>query len=128
MRLMFGWFGKAKWDQLQRHLAEAQESQRQLSELLHQAAEQCRTLQVQLGETIKELEKCDAERRLLLDRALQLGGQPPLYAKPEPVIPRPADPTSTLPPPPVRASFDDVHKAARQAIKDGTYKLRGVVN
>jgi len=129
MGLMFGWLGKSKWDALERHLAEAQESERLLAEKFHQVSEQCRVLQTQLNETIKELEKCDTERRMLLDRTFQLSGQPPLYAKPEPAVQtRPAEQENSLPGPPVRASFDDVHAAAKQAIKDGTIKLRARVN
>lgn len=76
-----------------------------------------------------ELAEEKRENKLLLDRIIQLSGQPALFEKTAPVAPQaPTPPTSTLPGPAARVSFDDVHNAARTALKDGTFTSKGRAN
>jgi hypothetical protein len=61
------------------------------------------------------------EVKLLLDRIVQMSGQPPIF-NPAPTPPTPAQPepsASTIPGPATRLSFDDIHRETRKAIKDG---------
>lgn len=80
-----------------------------------------------------ELDRSEAERKLLLDRIVQLSGQPAIYQKRDTAEARDqrTEKNEAAEKPPIaerRVGFDDVHKAARQAIKDGTYALKGRVN
>jgi hypothetical protein len=77
-----------------------------------------------------ELAEEKLENRILLDRIVQMSGQPALFEKaaPAPIPAAPAPPASTLPGPAARPGFDDVHRAAREAIKDGTFSLKGRPN
>jgi hypothetical protein len=76
-----------------------------------------------------ELAEEKRENRLLLDRIVQMSGQPALFEKTAPVAPQaPTQPASTLPGPAARVSFDDVHNAARTALKDGTFSSKGRAN
>lgn len=78
-----------------------------------------------------ELDRSEAERKLLLDRIVQLSGQPAIYQKRDTAEVRDREqgkPTAVPPMPARRASFDDVHQAAREAIKDGTFGLSGKAN
>jgi hypothetical protein len=58
------------------------------------------------------------EVKLLLDRIVQMSGQPPIFHPPSiPPTPEPAE--SRVRAPEVRETFDDVHQAARKAIREG---------
>lgn len=68
-----------------------------------------------------------AESKLLIDRIVQMSGQPPIFNS----APSVAPPTTTvqpgastsgsdIPAPETRTTFADVHRQARKAIKDGT--------
>ena len=68
------------------------------------------------------LAESKAERRTLVDRIVQLSGQPPLYEKaPAPVAQAPA--ADNAPPVRTQVKIDDVHAAARAAIADGTFDI-----
>lgn len=60
------------------------------------------------------------DRRKFLDRIAQLSGQPPIYEK-QPA--QSAQPTQDLPEVPQKLTIDDIHKAARKAMADGTFDL-----
>jgi hypothetical protein len=90
------------------------------------------TLAAEAGELKEEIVRLRTElaasyikQELLLDRIVQLSGQPALYAKP-PEVP-PAE-HSDQAGPKTRASFDDVREAARKAIADGTFGVTGRPN
>jgi hypothetical protein len=72
----------------------------------------------------RELAEVREEVKLLLDRIVQMSGQPPIFhpAPPEPT-PAPSPAASNLPAPETRVSFGDVHKATRKAIKDGELNI-----
>lgn len=137
---MFGWVRRDEFDRMQVAWETATASRREIVQRLELADAQHErdldaadgrylTLKELYTATRAELEAANAERKMLFDRIVQMTGQPAIYAPPQAApTSAPAESASSLPGPPVRASFDDVHKAARQAIKDGTYKLRGVVN
>lgn len=63
----------------------------------------------------------EAERKALVDRIVQLSGQPALYEKPVPV-PSPEIVADQLAPRTV-TTFSDVHAAVRKAIKDNTFNI-----
>jgi hypothetical protein len=130
---MFGLVSKSKVAELRQAHAYALRDRDALEELHVQrlanldekilAAERSYQALVELNQELRaQLEQASAERRLLLDRIVQMSGQPALFTQ------APAPPVvleNGLPGPPARVSFDDVHKAARAAIKDGRIKLRG---
>ena len=61
-----------------------------------------------------------ADNKLLLDRIVQLSGQPPIFNPlPTPTVAAQPQVVSNLPAPETRASISDVHRAAREAIKKG---------
>ena len=93
------------------------------------AREKYEALKELLLMTRAELERSEAERKLLVDRIVQLSGQPAIYQKQDTAEARDKV-AESAPPPPAdrRVGFDDVHKALRQAIKDGTYATRGRIN
>jgi seryl-tRNA synthetase len=83
---------------------------------------------VELKDEIKQLRAdlmaSEAKRELLTDRIVQLSGQPAIYQKRDTAEVRDREsekPTAVPPMPERRASFDDVHRAVREAIKDGNY-------
>lgn len=67
--------------------------------------------------------QCEAERKLLLDRIVQMTGQPALYEKaaPQPAVVG-AESAQEAPTPTKLVTFDDVHSAARRALANGTYR------
>jgi hypothetical protein len=68
-----------------------------------------------------QLDAEKSDNKLLLDRIVQLAGQPPIFHPlPAPTL-VPAEPkvVSTMPGPETRVSFADVHRAARKDIADG---------
>lgn len=73
-------------------------------------------------------EACEQERRKLMDRICRLSGQPPLYEQPA-ATPEPAASPAKEPDPKTlarilpktRATFDDVHGAARAAMAAGNF-------
>lgn len=73
---------------------------------------------VRAEEKLREVEE---ERHKLFDRIAQLSGQPPIYEK-QPA--QSAQPTQDLPEVPQKLTIDDIHKAARKAMADGTFDLR----
>ncbi|HUD75133.1 MAG TPA: hypothetical protein VMQ76_08680 [Terracidiphilus sp.] len=79
--------------------------------------------------TQEQLEVSNAERKLLLDRIVQMSGQPALYEKPTAEAKnRESGEQQEMPSPRSRVGFDDVHEALRAAVKNGTYGIRGKVN
>ena len=74
----------------------------------------------------ERLAVAEAERRVLLDRIVELSGQPPIYAAaPHPGPVGAVEPKGDDGPPPMkeRILFDDVHAAIRQAMADGTFSI-----
>lgn len=67
-----------------------------------------------------------AEVKLLLDRIVQMSGQPPIFhpasAPPAPAAPSPEQ-LSSIPAPETRVSFDDIHRRTRAAIADGSLNI-----
>lgn len=144
---MFGWISKLK--------PSAAENLRQAAENLRQdalrqvcasevarvkegdaARERYESLKELHLQTRAELEASNTERRLLLDRIVQLSGQPALFERQGTGIrdqasvskPEEPKPANTLPGPAARVGFDEVHQAARTALKDGTFSLKGRSN
>lgn len=69
----------------------------------------------------------EAERKALVDRIVQLSGQPALYEK-QVAIPSPENATDQLSPRTV-TTFSDVHAAVREAMKSNTFDvLKGRTN
>ncbi len=127
---MFGLVTKARMDESIKEMLEqvvragecTRRAEEQANTLLRAAAKQAGELSAALGEAEslrRQLDGSEAERRMLLDRVLELSGQPGLFHKPAPQ-PVQAQPSS-LPAPPTRVSFDDVHAAAQQALRDKTF-------
>jgi hypothetical protein len=133
--LMFGWVSRAEFEEM-RAMHVAAENLRidavvrlgqsetarmkdldAAGKLYEQATDHARRLEAELAEEKRE-------NKLLLDRIVQMSGQPALFEKTAPVTPQaPTQPASTLPGPAARVSFDDVHSAARTALKDGTFSI-----
>ena len=65
-------------------------------------------------------DRADQERKVLLDRIVELSGQPALYRKPAETA---AAPGGELPRVPSRVGFDDVHQAVKAAMRDGTFNI-----
>lgn len=64
------------------------------------------------------------EQQRLIDRILELSGQPPLYEKPQiHLVATPQQKTDDLPEVQPTVRIDDVHKAARDAMRNGTFNL-----
>lgn len=126
---MFGWVSKAEYEAVKAQQAGAEESGRRHAAAASTMIDQAVEYATQLS---KELAEAKRENRLLIDRIVQMSGQPALFDKTPPAPPpQPAPapvPVSTLPGPAARASFDDVHNAARAAIKDGSFGMKGRVN
>ena len=81
--------------------------------------------------TRAELERSEDERKLLTDRIVQLSGQPAIYRKQDTAEARDhaaGKDGQAATPAERRVGFDDVHKAVRQAIKDGTLNLMSRTN
>lgn len=84
------------------------------------------TLRVMVELLQKSIAGHEEDRRKFLDRIAQLSGQPPIYEKQPAQF---AQPTQDLPEVPQKLSIDDIHKAARKAMADGTFDLpRGRAN
>ena len=131
--MMFGWVSKAMYDAAEnlrqdalRQVCASEVARVKEGDAARERYESLKELHLQ---TRAELETSNTERRLLLDRIVQLSGQPALFEKaaPVPAAP-PAPPASTLPGPAARVGFDDVHQAARTALKDGTFSSKGRPN
>jgi hypothetical protein len=73
----------------------------------------------------ERLADSEAERKILLDRIVQMSGQPALYHQPEaaPANPAAASATNNIPGPARKISFDEVHAVTRKALKNGTYSI-----
>jgi hypothetical protein len=74
------------------------------------------------------LEAAENDRRLLLDRIVQMTGQPPIYEKPGPVLlvqpePKPVPESADTPEAVRQVTFDDVHRDARRAMANGTFTM-----
>ncbi len=69
-----------------------------------------------------ELAALRVDNKLLIDRIVQAAGQPPIFNPAPPVAP-PSAVQSNLPGPETRHTMDDVHKAARTAIRSGQLNL-----
>jgi hypothetical protein len=65
------------------------------------------------------LAEANAERKLLIDRIVEMSGQPAIF-HPAPIV---QQVPSSSPAPAARVSFDDVHKKAREAIRSGKLNL-----
>lgn len=64
------------------------------------------------------------EQQRLIDRILELSGQPPLYEKQIHLVATPPQQkTDDLPEVQPTVRIDDVHKAARDAMRNGTFNL-----
>jgi hypothetical protein len=63
------------------------------------------------------------ENKLLIDRIVQMSGQPPIFHPAPITTPQPPPEPSSLPAPETRVSFADVHRETRQAIKEGKLNL-----
>lgn len=79
--------------------------------------------------TEKRIESLQEENRKLIDRILLSASQAPIFSEvPAAVLPmQPAMVPSNIPAPETRVSPRDIHKAAQQAIKDGTFNTLKVV-
>lgn len=77
----------------------------------------------------KRIESLQEENRKLIDRILLSASQAPIFSEvPAQVLPmQPAPVLSNIPAPETRVSPRDIHKAAQQAIKDGTFNTLKVV-
>lgn len=77
----------------------------------------------------ERIESLQEENRKLIDRILLSASQAPIFSDvPAAVIPmQPAMVPSNIPAPETRVSPRDIHKAAQQAIKDGTFNTLKVV-
>lgn len=73
-----------------------------------------------------ERDAARAEVKLLLDRIVQMSGQPPIF-HPAPIPAAPTAPSpeqlSSIPAPETRVSFDDIHRRTRAAIADGSLNI-----
>lgn len=93
------------------------------------AEQQVRALEQRLAaqalEASTQLREAEKDRQRLLDRILELSGQPPLYEKPQIhlVAAPPEQKTDDLPEVQPTVRIDDVHKAARDAMRNGTFNL-----
>lgn len=101
-----------------------------VEELLRRADERFDSLTAdanrRIGDALTERDDARADNKLLLDRIVQMSGQPPIFHPAPTQATPPAVPTpqiSTLPAPETRVSFSDVHNAARKAIKNGDLTL-----
>lgn len=106
----------------ERRVVDAEESALRAGEYAEQVAQQAaeRTAYLQT-----ELVFVRAENKILIDRIVQLSGQPPIFhPEPKSAMAEPQPQTiSALPGPETRVSFADVHRAAKAAIKSGELNL-----
>jgi hypothetical protein len=65
------------------------------------------------------LSEAESERKTLMDRIVQLSGQPAIYQRP--AVAEPAAAAASQLTPRTRTTFEDVHSAVRDAMKDGTF-------
>jgi Cdc6-like AAA superfamily ATPase len=78
----------------------------------------------QLQAVEQRLAESEAERKVLLDRILELSGQQALFQRQSPADGGQQAVQNELPGPPTQVGFDHVHAVARQALKDGTFRLK----
>jgi hypothetical protein len=115
------WVSRKKLDEMTRRLAQSDNMRvedRLVAETRYEALKELLLMARADAESGKQ------ERKLLMDRIVQMTGQPALYAQPQAITPAP-ELKANYPAAESRASFDDVHKALRQAMKDGTYAMKG---
>lgn len=101
------------------------ERARALEEMLREgearAAQSIATAERKQKEAEERLAAADAERKLLLDRVVQMSGQPPLYAE-QVSVPNEQVPANQ-PAPKARVTFEDIHGAFREAELSGKLTL-----
>ena len=131
---MFGWPVTRELEALRAQLAAAENLRADAHVRLGQS-ETARqrehdAFEARITDLTARLNALDAERKTLLDRIVQMSGQPPLFTAPAPVTVAGAPPpdTSSIPGPRARANFDDVHEFARQAIRNKTLNGAGKVH
>jgi hypothetical protein len=105
---------------LEAAIARGEWAERELRKSEDRVLELARDLKAQAETFQAQIEAKSKENHLLLDRIVQMTGQPPIYEKPAPVQPQTE---SNVPDVPVRHTFDSVHEAARKAIADGTFQM-----
>jgi hypothetical protein len=81
----------------------------------------------QIAELRNQLAESKADNKILIDRIVQMSGQPPIFhpapIQATPPAPSPQPQVSTMPGPETRVSFADVHRETRKAIKNGDIGL-----
>jgi hypothetical protein len=105
------WVSRAVYDRLEWELArEREESSRRIDALMAAA--------------VSAMDEAKAERQSLLDRIVQLSGQPALYkaSTQAPPAAETAAPTSNLPAPRAVATFSDIHAATREAMNKPNFR------
>ncbi len=97
------------------------ESALEVHKALSAAAIERANLAVDLA--LNQVAEVKGDNKLLIDRIVQMSGQPAIF-HPAPVLPAaPEAAPSRIPGPKTRKSFDDVHEAAREAIRTGKLNL-----
>lgn len=113
----FPFVSRSRFEAAQESIAWGQRQMRILEDKLTAQVDAAREL---LAAKDRQIEAERKEQHILLDRIAQLSGQPPIYEKPAiPVTPPPTDLPKVQP----VVRIDDIHIAARQAMKDGTFNL-----
>lgn len=112
---------------LEAAVARATGAQYEYEKALALWSEQAEGFQRLCAEYVQSIAALEHERKQLTDRILQLSGQPALYEKPAVVVST-EQPAQDLPAVPRRVSFDDVHAAARKAMQNGSFTLKGKAN
>ncbi len=77
-----------------------------------------------LKDAAERVEAAKTEQHKLVDRIVEMTGQPPIYEKRPAVVAAPPapEPASTIEPPATRLTFADVHNAARKAMDSHDFK------
>lgn len=107
------WVSRAAYDRLEAELARDREESSKRIDALMAAA-------------VTAMDEAKAERQSLLDRIVQLAGQPAIYKAPSTAAPAPvatpAAPTSNLAPPRAVATFQEIHAATREAMSKPNFR------
>jgi hypothetical protein len=113
------------WPWVSRKTLEATEARLRWTETeLHRAEAEKTASEFLAGHWRERCDHAEADNKLLLDRIVQLAGQPPIF-HPLPIVaapePRTAQESSAIPAPAIRRSPDEIKRMARTAIERGDF-------